>query len=117
MPNSSLCQDLCIKQQNCKHSKDITLTLINTANPAEWDIILIQEPYIYPNSRLTPASNKWIPLYPVPTSNIDEPPRSIIFVNANISSDAFQQIPINCNEISAVSVNHTAGTLNIFNIY
>ncbi|KAF8576367.1 hypothetical protein K439DRAFT_1287663, partial [Ramaria rubella] len=106
-----------IKQQNCKHSKDVTLTLLNLANPADWDLILIQEPYIYPNSRLTPATNKWVPLYPVSPANDDRPPRSIIFINANISTDSFQQIQIKSNKISTISMKHPDGTLDIFNIY
>lgn len=59
MPEHTQNKTLKIKQQNCKHSKDITLTLLNTADPMKWDIILIQEPYIYPRTRLSPASPNW----------------------------------------------------------
>ena len=45
-----------IKQQNCRKSKTTALGLINIANPAKWDVILIQEPYIYLNSTLTITS-------------------------------------------------------------
>jgi hypothetical protein len=52
MPESTPNNRLRIKQQNCKHSKEITLTLINTTDPYDWDLVLLQEPYIYPSHNL-----------------------------------------------------------------
>ena len=45
-------------QQNCRVSKDIALTLISDVDPAKVDLILVQEPYIYPNTKLSIASPK-----------------------------------------------------------
>ena len=53
-----------ILQQNCRASKTVSLSLISEANPANFDLILIQEPYIYPNTCLSIASPKWHSYYP-----------------------------------------------------
>jgi Endonuclease-reverse transcriptase len=111
-------QRLKIMQQNCRRSKEVTLSLINLTDPDEWDVILIQEPYIYPNSRLTPISNKWTPLYPLGTPEYAPSiPKSIILVNANIRSSATIQIPIYSDHITAVTITLDIGPLSIFNIY
>ena len=41
---------ICTMQQNCRVSKDITLTLINDVDPTKVGLILVQEPYIYLNT-------------------------------------------------------------------
>ena len=51
-------------QQNCWVSKDIALTLINNIDPAKVDLILFQEPYIYPNTKLSIVSPNWHAIYP-----------------------------------------------------
>ena len=56
---------ICTMQQNCRVSKDIALTLINDVDPAKADLILLQEPYVYPNTKLTIASPKWHAIYPL----------------------------------------------------
>ncbi|KIJ28472.1 hypothetical protein M422DRAFT_270247 [Sphaerobolus stellatus SS14] len=102
--------------QNCKHSKIMHDTLISDTNPEEWDIILIQEPYIYPNTHLTIASTKWFPLYP--PSHIVDKPRVIILISNHISSNLFEQLQIPSNCLMAVSLRlPNEGTINIYNIY
>ncbi|KIJ43134.1 hypothetical protein M422DRAFT_89068, partial [Sphaerobolus stellatus SS14] len=104
-----------MKQQNCKHSKDITLTLINTADPDEWDLLLLQEPYIYPDSTLTSASAKWFPLYPICPPG--KTPRSTILVSANISSNTFEQARIPSDTVTSISIHVVGGTIEVYNIY
>src|SRR6266481_7628452 len=108
-----------IKQQNCRKSKSVALSLISTANPNLWDIILIQEPYIYPGSKLTTASPAWNIIYPVSNPYDAHAPGSVILLNANTGSQRFRQIPLQSSLIMAVSFHpdDDAVPITIFNIY
>jgi len=108
-----------IKTQNCRKSKRIMLSLLNTTNPADFDIICITEPYIYPNTRHSTGTAKWVALYPtIPYETEDPNPRSLIFINCNVKSDIYQQIPITSRDISAVHFTFSSEmSLTIFNIY
>ena len=108
-------EQLRIKQQNCKHSKEVTLTLINEADPSKWDLLLIQEPYIYPDCRSSIATAKWFPLYP--PQSINKIPCSMILVSNTLSSNTFEQIQIPSDTVTATSIKLTDGTINIYNIY
>ncbi|KIJ22827.1 hypothetical protein M422DRAFT_276688 [Sphaerobolus stellatus SS14] len=94
---------------------DITLTLLNLTDPAKWDLILLQEPYIYPNSMLTIASARWFPLYP--SCPPGQAPRSLILVSSNLSSNTFEQSHIPSNTVTAISIFIPGGTINLFNLY
>ena len=108
-----------IKQQNCRKSKAVALSLISTVDPALWDMVLLQEPYIYPGSRLTAASPSWNVIYPMYNPDETHAPSSIILLNANISSQYFHQIPIQSHLVMAVSFHPDGDALPItlLNIY
>jgi Endonuclease-reverse transcriptase len=107
-----------IKQQNCKHSKDITLTLMNMTDPLEWDLLLLQEPYIYPRTRLSPATANWYIMYPIQDNNDISPPRSIILISTQLTSDSFRQIQIKSHTISAITFTYNNDSnIDIYNIY
>ena len=108
-----------IKQQNCRKSKAVALSLLNMVDPDLWDVVFIQEPYIYPGSRLTTTSSAWNIIYPV--HNLDDTcaPGSVILLNANISSQHFRQVPLQSHLVTAVSFHPNGGTMPItlLNIY
>ena len=106
-----------IMQKNCRVSKDITLTLINDINPAKVDFILIQEPYVYPNSSLSIASPKWRSYYPTQPCHDPVRPRSLLLVNATIDPATVKQIPIPSPLITVISLLSNSQPLQIFNIY
>jgi len=93
--------------------------LINTTNPDDWDLILTQEPYCYPNSQLVPASSKWVPIYLAADANNGQrpAPRSILLINANIQTDSYKQICVKTDLITAVTIHTAQGPLDIYNIY
>ena len=105
-----------INQQNSRKSKTVALGLINSLNPLSWAIVLLQEPYTYPNSHLTIASHHWHIIYPTDPSN--QTPSSLILVNTNLDASAVMQIPIPSSLITAVAIKMApdAPSLNIFNI-
>src|ERR1700736_2213560 len=82
----ALLQNLRIWQQNVHKSKTAQTYVINTANPKDWDIIALQEPWIdsFGNSR---GSQYWRVVYP---ANFYDDDRlhvcSILLTNTNISS-------------------------------
>ena len=91
--------------------------ILNTANPADWDILAIQEPWLdaFNNAR---GFHHWRILYP-PTHLHDDSQctRSIILINSNISTDAYSQIPVPCPDITAVRFHGEHGTLSLLNVY
>ena len=116
MPENAPHSRLQIKQQNCK-PKDITLSPINTTDPQDWELILIQEPYIYPRSQLTPASQHWYTLYPSQDPDDCNLPHSLILISAKLTSHSFIQIHITSHVVTALSITQVGTNINIYNIY
>jgi hypothetical protein len=115
MPEPQEPNRLRIKQQNCKHSKTVTDTLISDTNPDDWDIILLQEPYIYPNTHITVTSPKWFTIYP--RANPTNPPKTATLISSKFPSNAFEQLSIPSELITAISLRLGAETLQVYNIY
>jgi hypothetical protein len=92
------------------------LSLINLTNLSNYDLVLIQEPYIYPNTQLTIASSKWYPMYPVTTNDQAYQLKSIILVNT-IASSSIHQIPIPSPYITVISSILPAGNVKLYNLY
>src|SRR6266481_6604503 len=106
-----------IVQQNCRTSRDVSLSLINDIDPANCDILLVQEPYIHPNTHLSIASPKWHAYYPIQPPTEDNPPCSFILVNANIDPSQVKQIPVPSTLVTAIAISSNLDPLCIFNIY
>ena len=104
-------------QQNCRASKDVSLSLINETNPADFNVILIQEPYIYPNSRLSIASPKWHSYHSTQPPSDSGLPRSLLLVNTAIDPATIKQILVPLSLITAISLHPETQPLQIFNIY
>ena len=95
-------QKLRIWQQNVQKSKTAHSYVINTANPKDWDILALQEPWIdsYGNSC---GSQYWRVIYP---ANFYEEDRmciqSILLVNTNLSTDCYIPLLIPHSDITAL---------------
>ena len=111
-PNS-----LHIWQQNSHKSKLAQQYILNTASPDDWDLIVIQEPWLdqFNNAR---GSAYWRVLYPS-THFLDNSPRTrtIMLINTNIDTDVYAQIEIPSADILAVKFLGPHGNLNVINIY
>ncbi|KAJ7471164.1 Endonuclease/exonuclease/phosphatase, partial [Mycena galericulata] len=100
--------------QNCRRSKTVMNALLNSLDPADYDIICITEPYIYPKQRITTASPKWVVFYPEGTDR----PRSLILVNKNIKSDIYQQVKVDSRNVTSLLFTFsTSSSLQIYSIY
>ena len=105
-----------IWQQNTRKSQTAQHYILNT-NPASFNIILIQKPWIdsFGNTRGNPH---WHIVYP---SNcyVDnhDTIHSIILVNTNISTDSYASLHIPHSDITAIHLKGDFRHCSIFNIY
>jgi hypothetical protein len=106
-----------IWQQNVAKSSTAQHNLLARADPKEWDIIALQEPYL-DHLHLTRANPHWNVIYPS-NKNLNNQPHScsIIFLNTNIHSEQTSQISINSSNITAVSIVTNSRPLIIINMY
>ena len=105
-----------IWQQNLNKSLTAQLHLLNTAKPNNWDIIILQEPWVghlgtrnspywrvlYPNSYFTDKSNS---------------PRSIIFVNSNIPTNCYEQLHFDSPDVTGLQIKQNRHKVIVINIY
>jgi ribonuclease HI len=106
-----------IWQQNTHKSKLAQLYILNSASPADWDVIAIQEPWLdlFKNAR---GSAYWRILYP--TNHLSDGAsrtRSILLINTNITTDSYTQLDIPSADITAVKFVGAHGNLMLYNIY
>jgi ribonuclease HI/endonuclease/exonuclease/phosphatase family metal-dependent hydrolase len=109
--------DLRFWQQNLNKSSDAQLDLLHSMLPGRVDVAIIQEPHInfLGNAQ---ASHKWITVYP--SGHREEPKKTRVLTMINrtkISSNAWTQIDVPCQDVVAVQILTTAGTLRVYNIY
>ena len=106
-----------IWQQNAHKSKLAQLHILNSANPEDWDIIAIQEPWLNSLSNAR-GSTFWRILYPSNHLSDDATrSRSIFLINTNISTDCYTQLDIPSADITAIWFTNNQGCLAVFNVY
>ena len=115
--NEDTSSQLRIWQQNLNKSLTSQLHLLHSARPSDWDIVLIQEPWLSSTSN-TRSSHHWNVLYPN-ASRVDgsRPSRSLIFVNTNIPSDSYTQIKFTSTDVTGLQIKVNDQTFMIINIY
>ena len=100
------------KLPNCQHD----LLSSNKLTSMNIDIVAIQEPAIVNNNRSI-ASRDWILVYPMPHQSNPEKTRSLMLIQAQISTDSWNQLDFLSSDVTVVQLNSTWGKLMIFNIY
>jgi len=106
-----------IWQQNLNKSDKAQYDLINSPIHEEWDLLLLQEPYIDARGN-TKANPNWRVLYPSSHLTDNTTKRSLILVNSKLDTNTWSQITVEgSNDITAVQFKHPQGKLTIFNIY
>jgi hypothetical protein len=92
-------EHLRIWQQNLNKSLTSQLHLLNTARPAVWDILILQEPWM--GHLGTRSSPHWRVLYPNSYYiNKSKTPRSIILINTNIPTNSYDQIHFDTPDVT-----------------
>ena len=105
-----------ILQQNLNKSLTAQLHLLNTAKPTEWDILLIQEPWIAFNG--TRATQKWRVLYPkIYFENNAKPLRSLILVNSDVPTNQYEQIQFDTADVTSIIIRRENIKIIIVNVY
>ena len=105
-----------ISQQNLNKSLTAQLHLLNAAKPANWDILLIQEPWMAFNG--TRATYDWRVLYlKIYFEDNTKPLRSLILVNSKISTNQYDQLQFNTADVSGIVLKSNNRKVVIINIY
>jgi len=106
-----------IWQKNTHKAKLAQQYLLNSANPEEWDVIAIQEPWLDLFKRAR-GSAYWRILYP--TNHFSDGAShtcSLLMINTNISTDSYTQLDVPSSNITAACFIGPYGNLTLFNIY
>src|SRR5436190_15629545 len=111
-------RQLKIWQQNCRKSLVNQLHVINSLNPEQFDLCLIQEPYIdfLGNTR---APNGWKVIYP-PThlhDNGHARTRAVTLISPRLATSNWADLHINSPDINGIQLWGASGTIRIFNAY
>ena len=114
--NAQPSANLRIWQQNLNKSLTSQLHLLNTAHPSDWDILILQEPWI--GHLGTRSSPHWRALYP-DTYFVDntKTPRSLILVNTNIPTNAYDQIHFNSPDVTGLRITQGTHKIMLINVY
>ena len=100
-----------IWQQNLNKSLDAQLDLLHKASPDDYDILLLQEPYI-DHLKNTRATRHWRVHYPtVRDPETAGRARSVILINARISTDAWSPLVIPHPDVTAISLKVDGATV------
>ena len=92
------------------------MDLLESLKRDDYDICIIQEPYIDFNGN-SRASRQWSIIYPNTHREHPHSTRSIILINTNLSTDAWKQINFQHPDITAMELHGQFGTLRLINIY
>ncbi|KAI0083050.1 hypothetical protein BDY19DRAFT_868602, partial [Irpex rosettiformis] len=84
------------------------------------DIALIQEPFLQPGNTLTSASHMWRVVYPTKHHDWNERghrTRAVTFINTKLSTDIWEQLPLDSPDSVAIRLHTPIGHIVIINIY
>src|SRR6266481_4386627 len=104
-------------QQNLNQSDKAHFDLINSLVHNDWDLLLLQEPYIdmFGNTKV---NSKWHTIYPSSHLTDNATNRSVILVNVALDSNSWAQLPFEgSNNVTVLQFSLPPGCLTIFNIY
>jgi len=92
------------------------LHLINAGLHDEYNIIVLQEPYLDSLGN-TQASHKWRVIYPTKNAGGCHPYHGVLLINNSISTLLCQPIPFPSHDVVAVHFAFLNNPLTLFNIY
>jgi hypothetical protein len=105
-----------IRQQNTNKSLESQIDLLASLKRNEYDLCLIQEPYIDFKGK-TRANRNWMVIYPNTHQKHPDQMRSVILINTSLITDSWKQIHFEHPDITAIEIQGSFGTLRIINIY
>jgi ribonuclease HI/exonuclease III len=116
-PNQNQPTTLRILQINLNKSEKAHLELLNNLKGTNWDIVLVQEPHVTSFSNVRTPTN-YRPVFPENRGRNGSTVRSVVWVSTALETRDWKIIHIpDTNDITAIQLSGTYGTLTIFNIY
>lgn len=112
-------QGLRVTSLNCRRSEEVVLSLLNSTDPAQWDVLCLQEPPLHIHDRASFRSSHWNLLLPSGAGARDqsEATRSVIYVSNRLQSDSYTQIPLKSLDVCAVQFSFPSSSLSVFSVY
>ena len=105
-----------IWQQNLNKSLTCQLHLLNTARPDDWDMLILQEPWI--GHLGTRSSHHWRVLYPKSYyADNSKPTRSLILINANLPTNSYEQIHFDSPDVTSTKITQGTTKILVINVY
>lgn len=110
-------ENLRIWQQNVNCSHTAQDEILRLANPKDWDIVTIQEPYFTPFN-LAPVSSHWHTVYPTNHIQTNQArSRSLTLVSKHISTNEWSTVPFDSRDVTCIELTTSAGQIKLYNIY
>lgn len=105
-----------IWQQNINKSLISQLNLLNNTDPKLFNFIFLQEPHIdFLNS--TRANHQWTVVYPTYHHANPKSTRLVTLISTNISKNKWKQVHIQSNDVTAIELSGSFGTLTFYSVY
>lgn len=104
---------------NCRKSKVVLHSLLNSIDPSRYDALCLQELPLDIDKRPSFRNLSHCPLFPStsPHRN-DKPIRSMIYINTAIPSDSYEQLPIDSLDLTGFTLRTQCNdNIRIFSVY
>ena len=105
-----------IWQQNINRSLEGQLDLLQSLKDNDYDIVALQEPHIDFLGR-TRANAHWTVIYPKRYLVDPSKTRALIFINREISTNNWDEIPLDSVDVTGVRLHGEFGAICLLNIY
>src|ERR1700690_2653779 len=106
-----------IWQQNLNKSAKVQWDLINSPVHKNWDVLLIQEPYLDSFGN-TKATSNWHVIYPSSRFTNDSTVRSVMLINTKLNTNHWHQLNLtDNNDSTAIQFIGPYGRVTLFNLY
>lgn len=116
MNNTPNIQKLTVWQQNLNKSAIAQHNMLQTVDPAKYDIIAMQEPAMDRLGR-TFVGLKWRAIYPAKHATIPKDTRAIILINKNIQTDSYLEINMETQDAVGLTIQTGCGEVEVYNVY
>lgn len=102
--NAQRPQGLQVKNLNCRKQPEVLKSLLNTTDPAKWDLLCLQEPPHNIDRTTSYRSPRWnlIPPSPAASRKPEDVVRSVIYVSNHLPSDSYSQINVKSLDLTAL---------------
>ena len=115
-PDNRDTRKLKLWQQNLNKSLEGQLDLLQSLRDNDYDIVALQEPHIDFLGR-TRANAYWRVIYPKRHLADPTKTRAVILINRNISTNNWDEIPVDSPDVTGVRLHGEFGAICLLNIY